>query len=113
MSTRLAYPWRVANGAALPTSASHPLAYPPRQTFCHHHDCRVDVRPHTVWHDRGIDYAQSIEAMHPPMLIDDGHWVRHRPHFAGARDMVACRDVVEHPRFEVGVGAQLRSAGAQ
>src|SRR5207247_1526274 len=64
-----------------------PLAYECGHSLSHHHHGRVDRGTHQVGHDRGVDNAQPVQAMHLSVLIDHRHGVRPWTHLARAGDV--------------------------
>lgn len=58
-----------------------------------HHSDDVGIGARAVRQDRGIHHAQPGQGMHPAILVYHRHRIGHRPHLAGAADVVHRGDV--------------------
>ena len=59
-----------------------PSLHPIGDTFRNHDRGGVGVGAGDVGHDRGIHHSQSLDPMHPTVLVNHGHGLRRWPHLA-------------------------------
>ena len=70
-----------------------PLVDPIGDTLPEQHGDDICIGARAIWHDRGIHHAQPGQAMHTTILIHYRQRIGHRPHLAGAADVVHRGDV--------------------
>ena len=73
----------------------HPFGY----AFSNHDAGQVSIGARDRGHDRGIGNSEAREAMHTPVLVNDGIWVSSRTHARGPDGM----NVMHHTTLDEGV----------
>src|SRR5262249_34835424 len=75
-----------------PSRTLHPLPHEVGDALPDHHGRDIGVGSNTVRHDGRIHHPQLVPAVHPAVLVKNGHRVRGRPHLTGAGDMLGSGD---------------------
>jgi len=78
-----------------------------RAFFRDHDDRRIGVAGHDRRHDRAVDHAQTLDAMHAQSLVDDRRQVG--AHAAGAGGMEYGRSRLARECEQVGIARALRA----
>lgn len=71
-----------------------------------HNGGGVGVASRHLRHYAGVHHAQSPDAMHPQLVINNGHRVVAGTHFAGARLVVLRSGVLSNGALPVGITAK-------
>ena len=76
-----------------------------------HHSDNIRIGARAIRQDRGIHHAQPGQTVHVAILIHHCQRIRHRPHLAGAADVVHRGDVAQEPLVQGIVGSEVSFRG--